>query len=274
MTSKGAMNSMQFFVCFVTALLVTATGAMSGCRGERTAERPRQFFPGMDDQPKYKPQAESTFFADGRTMREPVAGTVPFGRRAETNDDWVAPDETRASLLRGDDRVYRGMNPDGTYVEVMPVREVLEIPSGQSVTPADMKSFIEYGQNRFNIFCITCHGGTGAGDGMVGQLWSTPIPSYHQPQYMPGGEKGQDGYIFHVIRNGLANTPGTLPELRMPAYGDRVSPRDAWAIVAYLRTLQAVQQGTMADVPEALQRELNNSRGATSAGGSTGGGAE
>ena len=258
----------------VVALTVCASvaGSLVGCRGERTSERPRQFFPGMDDQPKFTAQGETEFYADHRMMRDPVPGVVPFGRRADTHDDWVAPDERRADLLRENDRVYRGLNDDGSYVDVIPVAEVLDLPNGETPSPAQVRAMIERGQDRYNIFCITCHGGSGDGDGMVGQLWATPIPSYHQEQYMPGGEKGQDGYIFHVIRNGLANTPGTLPALRMPAYGERVSERDAWAIVAYLRTLQATRNGTLADVPEAQRRELIQARGATSTGAGAGGG--
>lgn len=270
MSAKRTTRTRRVGVCLLGVVLTTAAVGLGGCRGERSAERPRQFFPGMDDQPKYKPQAQSDYFADGRTMREPVAGTVPFGRRADLNDEWVAPDETRANLVRESDRVYRGVNNDGSYVDVIPVAELL----GEPVNPADMRSLIERGQDRYNIFCITCHGGAGDGDGMVGTQWATPIPSYHQPQYMPGGEKGQDGYLFHVIRNGVANTPGALPALRMPGYAERVSERDAWAIVAYLRSLQATRQGELADVPEARRRELINTRGATSAGGTTGGGAE
>ena len=62
------------------------------------------------------------------------------------------------------------------------------------------------------------------------------------------------------IRNGVANTPGALPALRMPGYAERISERDAWAIVAYLRALQATRQGELADVPEARRRELINTR--------------
>lgn len=254
------------------AMAIIGAVSSAGCRGERSADRPRQFFPGMDDQPKYRPQSESTFFADGRSMREPVPGTVPFGRRDDVSDEWVSFDERRADFLREDDQLYRGMNPDGSYVDTIPVRAVLGLAENEPVSPAAMKQLIEIGQDRFNIFCIVCHGGTGKGDGLVGMQWATPIPSYHQPQYYPGGEKGQDGYLFNVIRHGLANAPGLQPELRMPAYGDRISEREAWAIVAYVRVLQETRRGELADAPEAQRNELMNSRGAVAP--ATGGGAE
>ena len=33
----------------------------------------------MKHQPRYDPQHESSFFADGRAAREPVPGTIPLG---------------------------------------------------------------------------------------------------------------------------------------------------------------------------------------------------
>ncbi|RMH30045.1 MAG: cytochrome c [Planctomycetota bacterium] len=251
------------------ATLALPAGLTAGCRGERTAKRPRQFFPGMDDQPKYQPQEASTFFADGRAMREPVAGAVPFGARPDEHDEWLPVGRQRRDFLKADDRVYLGVNADGSYVETIPVRAVLGLAEGEPVPPGAVRALIERGQDRYTIFCIVCHGGTGDGKGMVGLQWSYNLPNFHDPQYQPGGEKGQDGYLFHVIRNGVANAPGAQPPLRMPSYAERVSERDAWAIVAYLRALQETDKGEIADVPAAQRRDLLNSRGATAPAGGT-----
>jgi len=220
----------------------------------------------MDDQPKYQPQAQSHFFADGRTMRTPVSGTIPFGARADGNDQWVAVGRARRDFLKADDRVYLGLDADGAYLEDAPLAAVLGLPDGAPVTPAQVKGLIERGRERYNIYCIVCHGGAGDGDGMVGRRWSYPLPNYHDPKYAHGGEKGQDGYLFHVIRNGVPNPPGQQPPLRMPSYAERVTERDAWAIVTYIRTLQATRRGEITDVPESLRRDLLNSRGATDGG--------
>lgn len=50
-----------------------------GCRGQISEKPPVHLFDDMDQQPKYRPQAESRFFSDGRTMRPRVAGTVARG---------------------------------------------------------------------------------------------------------------------------------------------------------------------------------------------------
>ena len=219
----------------------------------------------MDDQPKYKAQSQSHFFADGRSMRQPVAGTVAFGRQSELHfgdtPDQIAASKhaialDRMDLLRGDDRVYQGVNPDGSYIEKAPIRALEGLADDDPIPVELVRSLIERGRDHFNIFCIVCHGGLGDGAGMVGRRWSYPLPNFHDPVYQPGAPKGQDGYIFHVIRNGVANQPGLQPPLRMPSYAEKVSPRDAWAIVLYLRTLQTTTKGSIEDVPDSLRADL------------------
>src|SRR5687768_11368078 len=88
--------------------LIAAGAALPACRGDRKAKPPRQFLPDMDDQYKWKPQQESEFFADGRTMRQPVAGTVAFGGTDFVSEaSWAAPFMAeRTSLLAEDDALF------------------------------------------------------------------------------------------------------------------------------------------------------------------------
>lgn len=246
------MTSLTKTLALVLAGAACVAG-VSGCRGDRTAKRPHLFFPDLDDQPKWKPQSQTEFFADGRTMRQPPEGSVPFGRvsfaadRAEA--DWAGPwAKERADLLRADDRVYVGVNADGTYVESMPV------PLTQAM--------IERGKERFNIYCAACHGYDGAGGGMVGRLWSYPLPSLHDPKYkIREYPTGRDGYLFHVSRVGVINDQG---QQRMPGYAHALSTDDSWAIVAYIRALQETRMGSLDEVSESVRRELERTKpGAT-----------
>ena len=91
-----------------------------------------EIFSDMDFQPKYKTQAASGLFADGRAMRPPVPGTV------------------RRGGLEGDDHLYRGTS-GGKFAATFPMT-------------AD-RAMIERGQERFNIYCAACHGWIGEGDG-------------------------------------------------------------------------------------------------------------
>jgi len=243
----------QLAALLAMAAASTMVLAGAGCRGDRTDERPRRFFPSLDSQPKYLPQESSEFFADGRAMREPVGGTVAFGRSVDPAD------AERDGFLRTNDAVYRGVDEEGNYLEWMPVRNVLGVAEGDAIPADAMRRLIERGRDRYNVFCMVCHGATGEGDGMVGSQWSYALPSFHDATYQRGGEKGQDGYIFHTIRNGVANTPGAQPALRMPAYAERISEKDAWAIVAYFRALQNARQGELEEVPESQRQRLLSS---------------
>ena len=66
-----------FFAIFAFAVILVVS--VAGFRGQMFTRPPIEIFPDMDHQPKVKAQVLSSFFADGRGNREPVAGTVPLG---------------------------------------------------------------------------------------------------------------------------------------------------------------------------------------------------
>ena len=235
------------------ALALTAgLTALAGCRGDRSDKPPRQFFPDLDDQPKYKAQSESKFFKDydatgdakdswGMTQRLPVDGTIPFGRTTHATVEDAAGIEMadRSAFLKQDDPFFTGKGAGGEPVAFMPVAVDAEL--------------IDLGRSKYAIFCIQCHGGTGKGDGLVGLRWANPLPNFHAETYQIGGDLGQDGHLFDIIRNGKLAV-GTPWKYAMPAYGNKVSEREAWAIVAYIRVLQASQSATIEDVPQGAVR--------------------
>lgn len=75
-------------------------GLVAGCRGQVSEKPPVHLFDDMDQQPKYRPQAESRFFADGRTMRPRVEGTVARGELVAP----ARPEATAALAVRGRER--------------------------------------------------------------------------------------------------------------------------------------------------------------------------
>jgi mono/diheme cytochrome c family protein len=232
-------NPLLLAVCGVATLL----GPL-GCHGDREDKPPRQFFPDMDDQPKWKPQEKTGFYADGRTMRKPVPGTVPFGRnefvRDPAQDPWAKDFmELRDDVLKEDKALYLGLNEDGkTYVEKIPMKVTMEL--------------VKRGQNRFNIYCSVCHGYMGDGKGTVGEYFTVHPANFHDKKYMVFDPTipdplTRDGYVFHTAREGVRSMPG---------YAHALTERDTWAVVAYIRALQASQVGTIDDVPEAQRRAV------------------
>ena len=151
-------------------VLLILAGALAGC-GLRPAGNttPLQVHPDMDSQPKYKAQAPSAFFADGRANRQPVPGTIAVGN------------------LHEDDLVATGKDASGNLIKSNPL----------PITEASLK----YGQERFNINCAVCHGRLGEGNGMVRtRSFGALNPANLQE---PRIREIADGQIFDVITNGI-----------------------------------------------------------------------
>ena len=118
---------------------------------------------------------------------------------------------------------------------------------GNSSTPGDYMPFpvtaevLARGQRSFNIYCAVCHSRIGDGNGMVpSRGFPRPPPSYHIERL----RKAPLGHFFDVITHGFGI---------MPDYSSQISPRDRWAIVAYIRALQLSQNATSADIPPSQQ---------------------
>jgi len=109
--------------------------------------------------------------------------------------------------------------------------------------PIDEK-VLDRGQERFGIYCTPCHGRTGQGDGRVVQRGFRTPPSFHSDRL----RDADVGYFFDVMTNGF----GSMPDYRV-----QVTPRDRWAIVAYIRALQLSQHATLNDVPQDKRAELD-----------------
>jgi len=99
--------------------------------------------------------------------------------------------------------------------------------------PPLTKALIDRGQQRYDIFCIVCHGPTGDGDGPVVKRGFPAPPSYHIPRLVAA----PPAYIVDVITHGHGV---------MYSYADRVAPADRWAIAAYVKTLQRARQDEQA----------------------------
>jgi mono/diheme cytochrome c family protein len=176
----------------------------------------------MQDQPRYKVYKQSDFFADNRASRDPVASTVARGQ------------------LHDDKAFYTGKiaNPNPN-VQVQTTTDasgntlVASFPNDIDEFPVPVtKELIDRGQNRFEIYCIVCHGRLGNGDGMIVRRGFPKPPSYHDDRL----RNAPVGHFFDVMTNGWG---------RMNSYAAQVSPADRWAIVSYIRTLQMAQNPEM-----------------------------
>jgi hypothetical protein len=137
--------------------LVAVLG-LAGCRQD------------MHDQPRFIPYRQSDFFADMRSERPPVDGTVARGQ------------------LHEDTYLYTGKmgNNPGDYMPFPVTTEVLA-----------------RGRERFNIYCTPCTSRLGDGNGMIVQRGYKKPPSYHTERL----RKAPLGYFFDVMTNGFGAMP-------------------------------------------------------------------
>ncbi len=93
------------------------------------------------------------------------------------------------------------------------------------------------GRERFDIYCVPCHGVAGDGNGTVVNRGFPKPPDLSIPRLVTA----PDRHIMNVIAHGYG---------QMYSYAARVLPADRWAIVAYIRALQFSRRAEVADLPE------------------------
>lgn len=122
----------------------------------------------MENQGKVVPYRTSSFFADGRAMRVPVAGTVP---RGSTFFDVKDAEEAGRALV----------NP---------------LPRSVAV--------FRQGARAYETFCRVCHGPLGKGDPSLSEQYRARPANLHSATI----RNYPDGRIFYVISEGWNTMPG------------------------------------------------------------------
>lgn len=172
----------------------------------------------MQDQPRYKTYKKSDFFGDNRASRNLPEGTVARG------------------FLKDNKALHTGKidNPDmnaqvQTTTDASGNTLVSSFPNDIDEFPIPVtKELVDRGQDRFNIYCIVCHGPVGNGDGMIVRRGFSKPPTYHDDRL----RNAPVGHFFDVMTNGWG---------KMNSYADKLSAADRWAVVAYIRALQVSQ---------------------------------
>jgi len=93
------------------------------------------------------------------------------------------------------------------------------------LNPLDSSAeIVEEGKQLYALYCISCHGEKGQGDGLVAEVFKgVPLYNVGRVKDLP------EGHIFHVITHGRG---------RMGAHGSQISIGDRWKIVRYVQVLQ------------------------------------
>jgi mono/diheme cytochrome c family protein len=130
----------------------------------------------MQDQPKFIPQRGTDFYADGRSARPQVEGTVARGQ------------------LHADAYFYTGVM-NGKEQDALPFPATLAV--------------LQRGEERFNIYCAPCHSRVGNGDGMIVQRGYKPAANLHDPQHVAQPLS----HYYIVMSNGFGAMPDYAAQL-------------------------------------------------------------
>lgn len=170
--------------------LIPAAGlvALTGC------DVSSEFLQRMEVQAKYEYYEASDFWADGRAMRTPPAGTVP--RERPVGNPGISTGRTNGALV------------------------------GNIPVEVD-RALLTLGQKKYNIVCSQCHGVLGDGNSVVAENMSLRLPpSLLELQGKPAG------HFYAAINEGYGV---------MPSFSGELDVRERWAVVAYVRALQAAR---------------------------------
>ena len=200
------------FVAFVLGVV-----AILGFRGQTFTNPPLEVFSDMKHQLKYKSQSSSEFFADHRSDREQVPGTVPFAL------------PIAGGILQVEDAYLSTGMIGKNWGDGIP------LPVNQAM--------LLRGQERYEINCALCHGALGNGAGIISKYGFSEITSYHTAAI----RNQPDGQIFNTISKGKG---------RMGPY-PHISLSDRWAIVAYVRVLQRSQSASDPEISAHSTGERN-----------------
>lgn len=167
--------------------------------------------------------------------RKPVPGTMPRGEAGLLNKKGEAKDAMIVAMqgtpLNGFVPYYYG-NTEEDRALAMADPKV----SRANYMPTITESELAKAKELYNVFCGICHGEKGDGAGYLvrdGGKYPAAPSNYLNEEFIAA----TDGRYFHAIMHGK-NVMG--------AYKDKLSTKERWMVIHYIRTLQHKVSGSEA----------------------------
>ncbi len=171
------MNSTRKLNIVLLLVFLASLGLNWAARRDPTQPN-REPLPEMVRTPRYNAFAPNPNFADGKTLRPPVPGTIPRG--------------------------YLPLHYTAAKEDALRAGEELQSPLASADAGAAQR-----GAFVFTNFCLECHGAAGRGDGPV-TLRGFPAP----PSLLAERALNmKDGQMFHVLTYGQGNMPSYAAQL-------------------------------------------------------------
>jgi mono/diheme cytochrome c family protein len=200
-------------------------------------------------------------FADGRTMRPQVDGTVARGQLDEQDSFYLGYDPSKLSAISNTDGVRLvAAQTDPKPQDAAKNGGVVPTPSAAApavATPAPALNLpwintlpieaneenMKLGETKFQTYCSACHGYAGYGDGLVHKRAEALAQGYWIPptsMHIDRVTSQPVGQIFHTITKGQG---------KMPGYAASMNAKERWAVVLYVKALQRSRNASEKDVP-------------------------
>ena len=197
-----------------------------------------EVLPTMVHSPASDAYSANSNFPNGRTLQSPVEGTIPRGDlplyfKATKEDAVRAGNEIEnpfAALQALITKQTTTSPPPSTKGKpTKKSKKELEQEKARQEKIADARTrlnvSVQRGAETYNVFCISCHGSKGAGDGPVTKRGFPPPPP------LPTGKSVQmkDGQLFHILTYGQGSMAPMVAQL---------SRERRWDVINFVRTLQ------------------------------------
>jgi mono/diheme cytochrome c family protein len=163
---------------------------LSSCWGDKTKPN-YQYMPDMYKSVGYDTYGENPNYSNGMTTQLPVEGTIARG-----------------------DVPYEYDNTNEGYEAAK-----LDLKNPLETTEANLDN----GKKMYDIYCISCHGKTGAGDGvLVEREKFLGVPNYKDREIT-------EGSIYHVIMHGRN---------MMGSHSSQLTAKERWQVTMYVQQLR------------------------------------
>lgn len=237
---------LRYILTLFAVACIVGLGVL-GWQGKKSKDTPTwgpKLFNNMEYQSKYRPLGESAFFEDGRAARPPVTGTVARGSARDTDAVFSAGYK---AALQSNSEYATGKDASGKFIDGFPKSSLEVSADGKTLKPFVLTNeFIALGKQKFDIYCLVCHGPAADGNGIMkkrneieGDEAAGTIANLQLATY----RAYPNGQVFDVITHGAKT---------MLSYGDKLTPEERWAVVAYLRALQLSQNCPSSLVPKGV----------------------
>ncbi|GGK55735.1 MULTISPECIES: c-type cytochrome [Flavobacteriaceae] len=164
--------------------------SLSSCWGDKSKPN-YQYMPDMYKSVGYETYTENPNFSNGMTTQLPVEGTIARG-----------------------DVPYEYENTNEGYEAAK-----IDLKNPLELTEANLDN----GKKMYDIYCMSCHGKSGAGDGVLVQREKfLGIPNYKDREIT-------EGSIYHVIMHGRN---------LMGSHSSQLTTKERWQVTMYVQQLR------------------------------------